>query len=48
MMQAIGMRHVRTFPSSDDPFPGTELGEVEYEMTQGMCQALREREGAAT
>ena len=48
VMQAIGMRYVRTFPSSDDPFPGTELGEVEYEITRGMWQALREHEGAAT
>ena len=40
VMQAIGMRYVRTFPSSDDPFPGTELGEVEYEITRGMWQGL--------
>ena len=48
VLQAIGMRYVRTFASSDDPFPGTELGEVEYEMTRDMWQALRERQGAAT
>jgi RimJ/RimL family protein N-acetyltransferase len=48
VLEAIGMRYVRTFPSSDDPFPGTELGEVEYEMTRGMWQALREHEVAAT
>ena len=48
VLQAIGMRYVRTFASSDDPFPGTELGQVEYEMTRDMWQALREREGAAT
>ena len=48
VLHAIGMRYVRTFASSDDPFPGTELGEVEYEMTQGMWQVLREREGAGT
>lgn len=48
VLQAIGMRYVRTFASSDDPFPGTELGEVEYEMTRDMSQALRERQGAAT
>jgi hypothetical protein len=41
------MRYVRTFPSSDDPFPGTELGEVEYEMTRGMWQALREHDGSS-
>ena len=48
VMQAIGMRYVRTFPSSDAPFPGTELGEVEYEITRGMWQALREHEDAPT
>lgn len=48
VLQAIGMRYVRTFPSSDDPVPGTELGEVEYEMTQGMWHALCERERTAT
>ena len=47
VLKAIGMRYVRTFPSADDPVPGTELGEVEYEMTRGMWQALREREGTA-
>ena len=40
VMEAVGMRHVRTFfPSWDDPLPGSELGEVEYEMTRGMWQA---------
>ena len=48
VMQAIGMRYVRTFPSSDGPFPGSELGEVEYEITRGMWQALREHESPAT
>jgi len=48
VMRAIGMRYVRTFPSSDDPFPGTERGEVEYEITRDMWQALREHEGGAT
>lgn len=48
VLQAIGMRYVRTFASSHDPFPGTELGEVEYEMTRGMWQAIRERAGAGT
>jgi len=37
VMEAIGMRHVRTyFPVWDDPLPGAELGEVEYEMTREM------------
>jgi RimJ/RimL family protein N-acetyltransferase len=37
VMEAIGMRYVRTyFPSWDDPLPGAESGEVEYEMTRAM------------
>ncbi|MBE1485080.1 GNAT family N-acetyltransferase [Plantactinospora soyae] len=37
VMEAIGMRYVRTyFPPFDDPLPGAELGEVEYEMTREM------------
>ena len=40
VMEAIGMRYVRTyFPSWDEPLPGAELGEVEYEMTREMWQA---------
>jgi RimJ/RimL family protein N-acetyltransferase len=43
VMEAIGMRYVRTyFPSWDDPLPGTDLGEVEYEMTRGMWEARRD------
>ncbi|MCY1140854.1 GNAT family N-acetyltransferase [Actinoplanes sp. Pm04-4] len=39
VMQAVGMRHVRTFfPTWDDPLPGTEEGEVEYEITRDMWQ----------
>jgi RimJ/RimL family protein N-acetyltransferase len=39
VMEAVGMRYVRTsFPSFDDPLPGTEQGEVEYEMTREMWQ----------
>ncbi|WP_328470422.1 GNAT family N-acetyltransferase [Actinoplanes sp. NBC_00393] len=35
VMAAVGMRHVRTFhPSFDDPLPGAEQGEVEYEITR--------------
>ena len=42
VMEAIGMRHVRTFfPVWDDPLPGAELGEVEYEMTREMWVASR-------
>ncbi|MFU8854883.1 GNAT family N-acetyltransferase [Micromonospora sp. SL1-18] len=40
VMEAVGMRYVRTFfPSWDDPLPGTDSGEVEYEMTRGMWEA---------
>ncbi|BBH69358.1 GNAT family acetyltransferase [Actinoplanes sp. OR16] len=34
VMRAVGMRYVRTFhPVFDDPLPGSEQGEVEYEIT---------------
>jgi len=37
VLRAVGMRYVRTyFPHFDDPLPGTELGEVEYELTREM------------
>ncbi|MFI6077974.1 GNAT family N-acetyltransferase [Actinoplanes sp. NPDC051343] len=37
VMRAIGMRYVRTCHEQwDDPLPGTELGEVEYELTREM------------
>jgi RimJ/RimL family protein N-acetyltransferase len=37
VMEALGMRYVRTyFPAWDDPLPGADLGEVEYEMTREM------------
>ena len=40
VMEAVGMRYVRTyFPSWDDPIPGAELGEVEYEITREMWRA---------
>jgi RimJ/RimL family protein N-acetyltransferase len=42
VLTAVGMRYVRTyFPSFDDPLPGTELGEVEYEMTREMWETGR-------
>lgn len=45
VMEAVGMRHVRTFfPAVDDPLPGAELGDVEYEMTREMWEA---RQGAS-
>lgn len=42
VVETIGMRYVRTyFPSWEDPLPGADLGEVEYEMTHGMWEACR-------
>jgi RimJ/RimL family protein N-acetyltransferase len=39
VMAAIGMRYVRTyFPHWDDPLPGADQGEVEYEMTREMWE----------
>jgi RimJ/RimL family protein N-acetyltransferase len=35
VMEKLGMRHIRTFhPVFDVPLPGTEQGEVEYEITR--------------
>jgi RimJ/RimL family protein N-acetyltransferase len=35
VMEAVGMRYVRTyFASWEDPLPGSDQGEVEYEMTR--------------
>lgn len=35
VLEKVGMRHVRTFHLEfDDPLPGTEHGEVEYEVTR--------------
>jgi RimJ/RimL family protein N-acetyltransferase len=37
VMSAVGMRHVRTyFPTWEDPLPGADQGEVEYEITRQM------------
>ena len=42
VMAAVGMRHVRTFfPHFDDPLPGSEHGEVEYEITRETWAAGR-------
>lgn len=42
VMERIGMRYVRTyFPHWDDPLPGADQGEVEYEMTREMWAARR-------
>ena len=41
VMTAVGMSYVRTyFPEFDDPLPGSEEGEVEYELTA--CDWLRQ------
>jgi RimJ/RimL family protein N-acetyltransferase len=41
VMKAVGMRHVRTFyPSWNDPLPGAEEGEVEYEITREEWQQI--------
>jgi RimJ/RimL family protein N-acetyltransferase len=40
VMRAVGMRYVRAFHLPwDDPLPGTEWGEVEYELTREMRDA---------
>lgn len=40
VMRAVGMRYVRTFHTDfEDPLPGTDQGEVEYEITREMWVA---------
>jgi RimJ/RimL family protein N-acetyltransferase len=47
VLEAVGMRHVRTYHEQwDDPLPGTELGEVEYELTRDMWRAGQVGRGA--
>ena len=42
VMEKVRMRYVRTyFPHWDDPLPGADLGEVEYEMTRELWEAHR-------
>ena len=44
VMRAIGMRYVRTyFPPWDEPLPGSERGEVEYELTRAMWDRIADR-----
>ncbi|MER7459147.1 GNAT family N-acetyltransferase [Micromonospora sp. NPDC126480] len=46
VMESVGMRYVRTFhPAWDDPLPGSEQGEVEYEITREMWTAARDQAG---
>jgi RimJ/RimL family protein N-acetyltransferase len=41
VMTATGLRYVRTFHQLwDDPLPGADQGEVEYEITREMWRAL--------
>jgi len=43
VMEKCGMRYVRTFHEYfDHPLPGTEFGEVEYEIQRGAWQAGRQ------
>ncbi len=47
VMEAVGLRYVRTYyPTWDEPLPGAELGEVEYEITREMWQH-QSRSGSA-
>jgi hypothetical protein len=40
VMEAVGMRYVRAYHQRwDDPLPGAEAGEVEYEVTRKMWLA---------
>lgn len=42
VMEKCGMRHARTLhPWFDDPLPGTEQGEVHYEITREQWQDLQ-------
>ena len=44
VMERGGMRHTRTFHVEwDDPLPGTEEGEVEYEITRADGEQAQER-----
>lgn len=44
VMRRIGMQHVRTYHAHyGDPLPGTERGEVVYEVTREQWQANRDR-----
>lgn len=42
VMEKTGLTHVRTiYPHWRDPLPGSEFGEVEYEITRDQCEAKR-------
>ena len=47
VMERVGLRYVRTFHEEfDDPVPGTEMGEVEYELRRADWEAARRRDTA--
>ena len=49
VMEKLGMAHVRTWHEDwDDPLPGTEHGEVGYELTRVRWAAARARTGSRT
>ena len=49
VMEKLGMVHVRTWHEDwDDPLPGTEQGEVGYELTREQWVAARPRTGSRT
>jgi RimJ/RimL family protein N-acetyltransferase len=44
VLEKTGLTHVRTvYPDWRDPLPGSELGEVEYEITRDEWEAKRAR-----
>ncbi len=44
VMERVGLRYVRTFYEEfDDPIPGTEMGEVEYELRREDWEAAKRR-----
>lgn len=47
VMERVGLKYVRTFHEEfEDPIPGTELGEVEYELTRADWEAARRADSA--
>ncbi len=48
VMERCGLRYCRTFRLEfDDPLPGTELGEVEYDLTRAQWKAQVDRSNPA-
>lgn len=44
VMEKIGMKHARTVSFEADPFPGTEYGEVWYEVTRSSVSTAASKE----